>query len=169
MERYICFLSKCGVVGKLFFREGVDFLEKKGEWVCIIELYLVLCVGGESEYIKEGNKFCIRKNGIVNGKFLEWVKFSDFSSERLLDFVENVSGDDILIKGFDDYCIYKKEFFLVVRKLINEGVCMESDFKEIGGWMVLSNKGKNIYFIYCGGMMLLNRIYLDVKSGKIFR
>ncbi|MCZ5247477.1 hypothetical protein O5813_23560 [Escherichia coli] len=28
-ERHTCPSSKCGVAGKLFFREGVDFLEKK--------------------------------------------------------------------------------------------------------------------------------------------
>ena len=166
-ERHTCPSSKCGVAGKLFFREGVDFLEKKGEWVRITEPYSASCVGGESEYIKEGNKSCTRKNGIVNGKFSEWVKLSDLSSERPSD--ENASGDDTLIKGSDDYRIYKKEFSSAARKLINEGVCTESDFKEIGGWMASSNKGENIYFTYCGGMTLSNRIYLDVKSGKTFR
>ena len=159
-ERHTCPSSKCGVAGKLFFREGVDFLEKKGEWVRITEPYSASCVGGESEYIKEGNKSCTRKNGIVNGKFSEWVKLSDLSSERPSDPAENASGDDTL---------YKKEFSSAARKLINEGVCTESDFKEIGGWMASSNKGKNIYFTYCGGMTLSNRIYLDVKSGKTFR
>ncbi|EFH3430396.1 hypothetical protein GRO86_23425 [Escherichia coli] len=168
-ERHTCPSSKCGVAGKLFFREGVDFLEKKGEWVRITEPYSASCVGGESEYIKEGNKSCTRKNGIVNGKFSEWVKLSDLSSERPSDPAENASGDDTLIKGSDDYRIYKKEFSSAARKLINEGVCTESDFKEIGGWMASSNKGKNIYFTYCGGMTLSNRIYLDVKSGKTFR
>ncbi|HBD0438482.1 TPA: hypothetical protein KGM74_004042, partial [Escherichia coli] len=139
-ERHTCPSSKCGVAGKLFFREGVDFLEKKGEWVRITEPYSASCVGGESEYIKEGNKSCTRKNGIVNGKFSEWVKLSDPSSERPSDPAENASGDDTLIKGSDDYRIYKKEFSSAARKLINEGVCTESDFKEIGGWMASSNK-----------------------------
>ncbi|HBA8297287.1 TPA: hypothetical protein J1079_002623, partial [Escherichia coli] len=49
-ERHTCPSSKCGVAGKLFFREGVDFLEKKGEWVRITEPYSASCVGGESEY-----------------------------------------------------------------------------------------------------------------------
>ena len=89
--------------------------------------------------------------------------------ERPSDPAENASGDDTLIKGSDDYRIYKKEFSSAARKLINEGVCTESDFKEIGGWMASSNKGENIYFTYCGGMTLSNRIYLDVKSGKTFR
>ena len=42
------------------FQEGVDFLEKKGEWVRITEPYSASC-GRESEYIKEGNKSCTRK------------------------------------------------------------------------------------------------------------
>ncbi|MGV5726454.1 hypothetical protein ACVN2W_10865, partial [Escherichia coli] len=109
------------------------------------------------------------KNGIVNGKFSEWVKLSDLSSERPSDPAENASRNDTLIKGSDDYRIYKKEFSSAARKLISEGVCTESDFKEVGGWMASSNKGENIYFTYCGGMTLSNRIYLDVKSGKTFR
>lgn len=168
-ERHTCPSSKCGVAGKLFFQGRRRFSRKKGEWVRITEPYSASCVGGESEYIKEGNKSCTRKNGIVNGKFSEWVKFSDLSSERPSDPAENASGDDTLIKGSDDYRIYKKEFSSAARKLINEGVCTESDFKEIGGWMASSNKGENIYFTYCGGMTLSNRIYLDVKSGKTFR
>lgn len=168
-ERHTCPSSKCGVAGKLFFREGVDYLEKKGEWVRITEPYSASCVGGESEYIKEGNKSCTRKNGIVNGKFAEWVKLSDLSSERPSDSAEGASGDDALVQGSDDYRIYRKEFTSAARKLINEGMCSESDFKEIGGWMASSNKGKNIYFTYCGGMKNSNKIYLDVKSGKTFR
>ncbi|WGA68610.1 hypothetical protein [Escherichia fergusonii] len=168
-ERHTCPSSKCGVAGKLFFREGVDYLEKKGEWVRITEPYSASCVGGESEYIKEGNKSCTRKNGIVNGKFAEWVKLSDLSSERPSDPAEGASGDDALVQGSDDYRIYRKEFTSAARKLINEGMCAESDFKEIGGWMASSNKGENIYFTYCGGMKNSNKIYLDVKSGKTFR
>lgn len=37
------------------------FSRKKGEWVRITEPYSASCVGGESEYIKEGNKSCTRK------------------------------------------------------------------------------------------------------------
>ena len=80
-----------------------------------------------------------------------------------------MSGNIGANPGSDDYRIYKKEFSSAARKLISEGVCTESDFKEVGGWMASSNKGENIYFTYCGGMTLSNRIYLDVKSGKTFR
>ena len=130
-ERHTCPSSKCGVAGKLFFREGVDFLEKKGEWVRITEPYSASCVGGESEYIKEGNKSCTRKNGIVNGKFSEWVKLSDLSSERPSDPAENASRNDTLIKGSDDYRIYKKEFSSAARKLSARRAILR---KLEGGW-----------------------------------
>ncbi|MDC6803876.1 hypothetical protein N6N90_17575, partial [Escherichia coli] len=111
----------------------------------------------------------LRMNMMISYQELVRTFLSDLSSERPSDPAENASGDDTLIKGSDDYRIYKKEFSSAARKLINEGVCTESDFKEIGGWMASSNKGENIYFTYCGGMTLSNRIYLDVKSGKTFR
>ncbi|MCZ6094883.1 hypothetical protein O5171_08800 [Escherichia coli] len=52
-ERHTCPSSKCGVAGKLFFREGVDFLEKKGEWVRITEPYSASCVEGKANILKK--------------------------------------------------------------------------------------------------------------------
>ena len=61
------------------------------------------------------------------------------------------------------------QFAKAARELINDGTCTEDDFKEMGGWMASTTRGKGIYFTYCGGMTLSNKIYLDAVSGSVSR
>lgn len=65
------------------FREGVEALEKKGKWVRITKTYSASCVGGKSEYVRDGNKSCTSANGINDGKFSEWVQSKDLSENVL--------------------------------------------------------------------------------------
>ncbi len=76
-----------------------------------------------------------------------------------------------LIKDSDDYSRYSQAFSVAAKTLINDGRCKVSDFKDMGGWVKSSTTYKNqpIYFTYCGGMMLKNRIYLDTSNGRIFK
>lgn len=168
-DRRTCPSTECGVAGRLMFREGVEVLEKKGKWVRISKAYSASCVGGKSEYVKEGNKSCTSANGIKDGKFAEWVQAKDLSEKRPEDPAEGASGDDALVRGSDDYRIYKTQFAKAARQLIIDGTCTEGDFQEIGGWMASTNRGPGMYFTYCGGMTLSNKVYLDAKSGKTSR
>ncbi|MFA4836437.1 MAG: hypothetical protein WC749_10260 [Dehalococcoidia bacterium] len=168
-DRYTCPSTECGVAGRLMFREGVDILERKGKWVRITKTYSASCTGGVSEYIKSGNRACTAVNGIKDGKFAEWVQSKDFSRDRPKDPSEDASGDYSLVKGSDDYRIYKDPFAKAARALIDDATCTEDDFKEMGGWMASTNRGKGVYFTYCGGMKVNNKVYLDVTSGKTSR
>ena len=168
-DRHTCPSTECGVAGRLMFREGVEALEKKGKWVRVTKTYSASCVGGKSEYVKEGNKSCTSANGIKDGKFAEWVQAKDLSEKRPEDPAEGASGDDTLVKGSDDYRIHKTQFAKAARQLINDGTCTEGDFQEMGGWMASTNRGPGMYFTYCGGMTLSNKVYLDAKSGKTSR
>lgn len=168
-DRHTCPSTECGVAGRLMFREGVEVFERMGEWVRITKAYSASCVGGKSEYVKEGNKSCTTANGIEQGDFAEWVQVKDLSQNRPEDPAEGATGDDSLIKGSDDYRIYKTQFSRAARQLINDGICTEGDFQEIGGWMASSNRGEGMYFTYCGGMKLSNKVYLDAKTGKTSR
>ena len=168
-DRHTCPSTECGVAGRLMFREGVNALEKKGEWVRITKAYSASCVGGKSEYVKDGNKSCTSANGIKDGKFSEWIQLKSLSAKRPEDPAEGASGDDVLVKGSDDYQIYRTQFAKAARQLITDGTCTESDFQEMGGWMASTNRGPGMYFTYCGGMTLSNKIYLDTKSGKTSR
>ena len=168
-NRYTCPSTACGVAGRLMFREGVDAIEKKGEWVRITKAYSASCAGGISEYVKEGNKSCTSANGIKDGLFSEWVQSKDLSKTRPEDPSEGANGYDVLVKGSDDYRIYRTQFAKAARQLIIDGTCTEGDFQETGGWMASTNRGPSMYFTYCGGMTLSNKVYLDTKSGKISR
>ncbi|WP_146011579.1 MULTISPECIES: hypothetical protein [unclassified Pseudomonas] len=168
-DRHTCPSANCGVAGRLMFREGVEVLERKGEWARITKAYLASCVGGKSEYVKDGNKSCTAANGIKDGKFAEWVQIKDFSKDRPKDPAEGATGDDSLIKGSDDYKIYKTQFSKAARQLINDGTCTEGDFQEMGGWMASTNRGQGMYFTYCGGMKISNKVYLDANTGKTSR
>ncbi|WP_324062521.1 hypothetical protein [Aeromonas caviae] len=168
-NRYTCPSTECGVAGRLMFREGVDAIEKKGEWVRITKAYSASCAGGISEYVKEGNKSCTSANGIKDGLFSEWVQSKDLSKTRPEDPSEGANGYDVLVKGSDDYLIYRTQFAKAARQLIIDGTCTEADFQDTGGWMASTNRGPSMYFTYCGGMTLSNKVYLDTKSGKISR
>lgn len=168
-DRHTCPSTDCGVAGRLMFREGVEVLEKKAEWVRVTKRYSASCVNGKSEYVKEGNAACVSSNGITDGKFSEWVQTKDLVVKRPEDPANGASGDDALIKGSDDYRLYKTQFSQGARKLINDGTCTEGDFQEVGGWMSSSNRGKGTYFTYCGGMTLSNKVYLNVNTGETSR
>lgn len=169
VDRHTCPSIECGVSGQLMFREGVEALETKGTWVRVTKPYSASCSGGISEYVKSGNKACVGSNGINNGMFAEWVPKASLTNTRPVDPGENATGDDALIKGSDDYRLYHIQFAKAARELIDNGTCTAGDFEEAGGWMSSPAKGDGIYFMYCGGMTVANRLYLDVRSGKTAR
>lgn len=167
LERKTCPSSKCGTVGQLLLRESVDVLEVKDGWVRISRLYSASCYDGKSDYIKSGNARCSPDNGVYDGKFAEWVESRYLSVSGPADPCEYAVGDDKMVCGSDDYHRYKNQFTSAARKLIQAGVCVESDFRDIGGWSKSNSMGATAYFVYCGGMALSNKIYLDVLSGEL--
>ncbi len=77
--------------------------------------------------------------------------------------------DSYLVKS-DDLKLYQETFRNSVAKLISEGECEPGDFEELGGWVKsVRYKDRDVYFIYCGGLSLKNKIYLDVNTNEIFK
>jgi len=73
------------------------------------------------------------------------------------------------ISGSDDYNKYKTIFINSTKILIQNRKCSISEFEKIGGWVKSqSQKNRPIYFTYCGGMKLNNKIYLDASIGHLF-
>jgi hypothetical protein len=74
------------------------------------------------------------------------------------------------ITGSDDYKKHKNNFVKSTKQLVQSGKCSISEFKDIGGW-VKSEKYKKepIYFTYCGGMKLSNKIYVNALTGDIYK
>jgi hypothetical protein len=53
--------------------------------------------------------------------------------------------------------------------LIKEKICTPEDFEEVQGWMRSINyQERNVYFVYCGGLRVSDKIYFDVDSGEMF-
>lgn len=171
VNRRTCPSSECGVVGQLFYRESVKVYEAKEGWARITKYYDASCSHGASDYVDSGPKSCVANNGIVDGKFAEWVSIKLLSNVRPADPATNAEGDFALVKGSDDYGTYKDIFASAARKLINEGKCTARDFVENGGWIKSTTTYANrpVYFTYCGGATVSSRLYLDASNGKVFR
>lgn len=170
LNRRTCPSAECGIVGRMFFREGVEILERKGGWARISPSYDASCVGGKSEYVDKGNASCTESNGIRNGKFAEWVFAQHLSLTRPPDPGANTSGFEKLVSGSDDFRKHRKAFAKAAEELIKSGRCRASDFEEFGGWLKSSNhRSQPIYFAYCGGFTARNRLYLNAETGKVFR
>ncbi len=170
VQRRTCASEECGVVGQLFFRESAKVYEQKDGWARVTEPYSASCVGGVSDYVDRGRAVCTPENGIVDGQFAEWVKLDEISVQRPADPAETAALDEKIIAGSDDFSRHRVEFLKAATVLIADGRCTASDFEEMGGWLKSSNhRDEPIYFTYCGGMTISNRIYLDANSGRIFQ
>lgn len=165
LNRRTCPSTACGVVGKLFFREHVDAVERRGNWVRITRWYDAACAGGISEYVDSGNANCVPENGIEDGKFAEWVSVEALSAERPADPAEGAAGTAALIGGSDDYRVYKNAFVKATDELLASGRCTRGHFSEMGGWVKSFNySDQPIYFTYCGSY---RKIYLNADTGTI--
>ncbi|MGI9875838.1 hypothetical protein [Vibrio chagasii] len=133
----------------LYKGEKVEVLEKKGDWARISD-YIVLKEGGP--------------------EIAEWVAMSSLSNDEVVisDKENKEILDSYLVKS-DDLKLYQEKFRNSVAKLISEGECEPSDFEELGGWVKsVRYSERDVYFIYCGGLSLENKIYLDVNTNEIF-
>lgn len=168
-NRRTCPSTECGVVGKLFFRESAKVAETKNGWGRVSKFYDASCVGGRSQYVDSGRADCTPENGIVDGRFAEWIKLDLLSEVRPADPAAGASGTAKLVAQSDDFHRYEAAFVKAAEELMASGTCSPSDFAEFGSWAKSTSRGEGIYFMYCGGMTASNRIYLDVASGRTFR
>ena len=170
LNRRTCPSTDCGIAGQFFFREGTDVFEDKDGWARVSRYYDASCANGRSEYVHSEDSRCDPENGIVDGKFAEWV-FADFLSEdRPPDPAADATGLEVLVAGSDDFQKYRGAFAQAAQSLISSGQCREADFREWGGWMKsVNDRSQPIYFIYCGGSQVSNRLYLNTETGEVFR
>ena len=172
LTRHTCPSDGCGVVGQLFFREGVESLEERDGWVRITEEYDASCQGGESEYVDEGNVACTSANGITGGRFAEWVRLDGLSETRPDDPAETATANEQLVSQSDDFARYKDAFTSLAAQLISEGRCTEADFREMGGFVksvTAPYDDEPVYFTYCGGMTTANKVYVNAQTGEVVR
>lgn len=82
--------------------------------------------------------------------------------------VKKPSVDTRLLRAIsksDDFLIYSEIFLSVSQQLVKHRICKVSDFRKTRGWMEL--KKDEIYFSYCGGFNKKNKIYMNLKTGRI--
>ncbi|CAO1653161.1 hypothetical protein [Parasphingorhabdus sp. NYA22] len=169
LDRRTCPSDNCGVVGRLFFRESAKVLEKEDGWARITEAYNASCTAGVSKYIDEGRQECSQENGIIDGKFAEWVKLDNLSTERPADPALTANADDSLVAQSDDFLKYRKSFVSLASQLIADGRCTADDFNQMGGWVksVTQYRNEPVYFTYCGGMNSANKVYINAETEKV--
>ncbi|MEZ9598306.1 SH3 domain-containing protein, partial [Vibrio sp. 10N.286.46.A8] len=133
----------------LYKGEKIELLEKQGEWARISD-YIVLKEGGPQT--------------------AEWISMSGLSSDEvIISEQENREILDSYLSKSDDLKLHQEKFRNTVAKLISEGECDPSDFEELGGWVKsVKYSNRDVYFIYCGGLSLENKIYLDVNTNETF-
>ena len=172
LNRHTCPSTDCGIVGQLFFREEVNVFEDedKDGWARVSRYYDASCTNGRSEYVDSGDNRCDPENGIVDGKFAEWVAADFLSEDRPPDPAADAAAVEALISGSDDFQKYRAAFAQAAQSLISSGQCREADFREWGGWIKSTNdRNQPIYFPYCGGSSASNRLYLNAETGEVFR
>lgn len=168
-DRHTCPSERCGIVGRLFFREGTEVHEVRDGWTRVSRVYDASCEGGRSAYVDKGRADCAADNGIEGGLFAEWIKSDQLSETRPPDPAETAAPDESLVANSDDFTQHRKAFAKAAAELIASGRCTKAEFEEMGGWIKSSNhRDAPVYFTYCGGMTVANRIYLDASSGRVF-
>jgi hypothetical protein len=141
--------------------------EEANGWARISKYFDVYCSNGVTDSIDEGNRSCSESNGLVKGQMAQWVSARYLSTTRPPDPAANASAKYNLVKGSDDFRLYKDEFAAGAQKLIQKGRCKPGDFIESGGWMRSTSKGPGMYFTYCGGWTRANQVTLNVRTGAV--
>ncbi|MDW6093998.1 SH3 domain-containing protein [Vibrio rhizosphaerae] len=100
----------------------------------------------------------------------EWVAMDQLSEQ--VPIISKEEKEEILmsyINKSDDLLIYKEKFLQITGQLIDEKMCAPEDFDELKGWVrSVRYQERHVYFIYCGGLKSIDKIYFDADSGEIF-
>ena len=81
---------------------------------------------------------------------------------------ERIKTISSYVEGSDDFKQYFDVFIQTTDDLIKEGICLPPDFEELKGWVKSVKYEQDVYFVYCGGLKQVNKIYLNVQTGNIF-
>jgi len=150
------------------FREAADVIETKDGWGRITKVYSASCTKGKSDYVDTGNSDCNSENGIEGGEFAEWVQLDKLSPTRPEDPAKTATDAERVVAQSDDFSKHRSAFVKAANELITNGRCTSADFEEQGGWTKSMNEREApVYFMYCGGMTISNKIYLNAGTGKI--
>ena len=166
VDRRSCPSESCGVVGQFFRGESVEVLEQKGKWIRTTKYYYAPCHTGRNDFVKKGNDSCSPSNGVISGKFAEWVSVQDLSTSEPPDERADATPDEQLVKESTDFGKHRKIFASAAKALVESGRCTPQNITESSGWNP-SGQRKGHYFVTCGEGSNLHLIYLNTKTGQI--
>ncbi|MCL9780836.1 hypothetical protein M9194_05200 [Vibrio sp. S4M6] len=129
--------------------DKVKILERKGDWGRISRYY-VYAEGGKEE--------------------ADWLPMAGLSPTALVvSEKERMATLTAFIGESDNFKEHDKAFLKATDMLLKQDKCRPSDFQETEGWVKsVKYKDREVYFVYCGGLNLSNKIYLDVQTGETF-
>lgn len=101
----------------------------------------------------------------------QWVKQEEVSEKKpVIDQQERNEILDSYVAKSDDYLLYRDVFRRQTEQLLQEKRCTPEDFEQLGGWVrSVTYAEQPIYFVYCGGLNQIDKIYLNVESGEVFQ
>jgi hypothetical protein len=106
----------------------------------------------------------------VNGRVARWVYAKNLSTTKpKKKVIKSNSPVAKALEASDDYEKYHESFISRSEQLIKNGTCTIKDFNDQGGWARSTTRGKGVYFTYCGGMRLSNKVYINVITGNFFK
>lgn len=164
-----CPMETCGRTGGAQQGYRILILEERDGWGRIDEPIPAMCENGTTWLIDDGDKRCLPENGVVDGMMARWVNLKFLSTDKPEKTADPAACAGGFLSSSDNYATYADTFCLTARQLIDDGECTERDFADFGGWSASVQYSQGTFFTYCGGMMLENKIYLDAKTGRVFR
>jgi len=171
LNRRSCPSTHCEIVGQLFYREGVTVYEERDGWVRISEPNDAPCREGQSDDVDAGGTSCSDSNGKEYSESAEWVALKFLTATRPAHPGDGEEGIAKVVSNSDDFMKYKSTFVKASNELVTSGRCTLKDFRQMSGWLktVMTDHETPVYFTYCGGLNLPNRIYLNAATGQIWQ
>lgn len=164
-----CPMETCGRTGWVQQGYRIVILEERDGWGRIDEPIPAMCENGTTSLIDDGDKRCLPENGVVDGMMARWLNLQFLSTDRPEKTADPAACAGGFLSSSDNYATYAETFCQAARQLIDDGECTEKDFADFGGWSASAQYSQGTFFTYCGGMMIENKIYLDAKTGRVFR
>ncbi|MCL9773665.1 hypothetical protein [Vibrio methylphosphonaticus] len=136
------------VDGTAYYGEKLRVMEHSSEWIRIAPIY----------QMDEGEE-----------EVSQWVRMSDLSTDAVSltgkKWNEVLSG--YLFKS-DDFNQHQERFIEASTELLESKRCRLYDFEQVGGWIKSLNHPDDVYFTYCGGIEVSNKVYLNTTTGVVF-
>ncbi|MGF1777878.1 hypothetical protein [Vibrio nomapromontoriensis] len=136
------------VDGTAYYGEKLQVMDHTEKWIRIAPIY----------QLDEGEE-----------EVSQWVSIAGLSTQPVALMGERwhevLSG---YLSNSDDYNQYKDRFIEASTALVESKQCRLFDFEQVGGWIKSVNHPDNVYFTYCGGIEVMNKVYLNTTTGVVF-